>query len=344
MSDNSAAVTQTATTTIGTPAAAPTINAVTMSPNGSNLVQEGFYADIAMGWNIIDVACSESVTTLEAFISHQSVLPQSKIEIVDNGSGSFSINIDATEVAAKWANQKMILTLKATNATGETAYKDVELCLQAPPPVAVAVWENDFSTDALTGFDGFSVEDWQQIHGENMSSVTIDRNNQGLFVDFTESKGYVTVLVKYSNLSASPSYKRVLFATTANSNHNYDRCGLRLLTDGKVQGLWNNQTASNNDADYGSASTGTVPSAGTLAFVYDKGSSGTSAYVAGSGEALSATALWNNTGLKAGDIYGFAVGFRLQVAFRRCKFENLPIGYRFQERIGVNHQLTEESA
>ena len=131
MSDNSAAVTQTATTTIGTPAAAPTINSVTMSPKGSNLVQEGFYADIAMGWNIIDVACSESVTTLEAFISHQSVLPQSKIEVVDNGSGNFSINIDATEVAAKWANQKMILTLKATNATGESAYKDVELCLKA---------------------------------------------------------------------------------------------------------------------------------------------------------------------------------------------------------------------
>ncbi|MBQ3809135.1 MAG: C10 family peptidase [Kiritimatiellae bacterium] len=131
MSDNSAAVTQTATTTIGTPAAAPTINSVTMSPKGSNLVQEGFYADIAMGWNIIDVACSESVTTLEAFISHQSVLPQSKIEVVDNGSGNFSINIDATEVAAKWANQKMILTLKATNATGENCYKDVELCLKA---------------------------------------------------------------------------------------------------------------------------------------------------------------------------------------------------------------------
>ena len=131
MSDNSAAVTQTATTTIGTPAAAPTINAVTMSPKGVDLVQDGFYADIAMGWNIIDVACSESVTSLEAFISHQSVLPQSKIEVVDNGSGNFSINIDATEVAAKWANQKMILTLKATNATGESAYKDVELCLKA---------------------------------------------------------------------------------------------------------------------------------------------------------------------------------------------------------------------
>ena len=179
-------------------------------------------------------------------------------------------------------------------------------------PVPAAVWENDFSSEALVGFDGFSIEDWQQTHGENNSSVTIDRNNQGLFVDFTEAKGYVTVLVKYSNLSASSSLKRVLFATTASSNYNYDRCGLRLLTDSTVQGLWNNQTASNNDADYGTASTGTVPSAGTLAFVYDKTSGsdagGLSAYAAGSGASLSDAALWINHALKAGDIYGFAVG------------------------------------
>jgi len=155
MSDNSAAVTQTATTTIGTPAATPTIDAVTMSPKGSNLVQEGFYADIAMGWNIIDVACSESVTALEAFISHQSVLPQSKIEVVDNGSGSFSINIDATEIAAKWANQKMILTLKATNATGESAYKDVELCLKAS-----GVPENVPGGKVWTGEDALDGEDY----------------------------------------------------------------------------------------------------------------------------------------------------------------------------------------
>ena len=130
MSDGSAAVTQTVATTIGDPAESPVIGAVTMSPRGTDLVQEGFYADIAMGWNVIDVAC-ENVATLEAFPSHQSVLPQNKIEVVDNGGGSFSINIDATEVASKWANQNLILTLKATNATGETAYKDLELCLKA---------------------------------------------------------------------------------------------------------------------------------------------------------------------------------------------------------------------
>ena len=156
MSDNSAAVTQTATTTIGNPAEKPVINAVTMSPKGTDLVQDGFYVDIAMGWNIIDVACSESVTSLEAFISHQSVLPQSKIEVVDNGSGSFSININATEVAAKWANQKMILTLKATNATGESVYKDVELCLKAS-----GVPENIPSGKVWTGEDAMFGEGYK---------------------------------------------------------------------------------------------------------------------------------------------------------------------------------------
>jgi hypothetical protein len=154
MSDGSAAVTQTATTTIGTPAASPVIGTVTMSPRGTDLMQEGFYADIAMGWNIINVAC-QHVETLEAFPSHQSVLPQSKVEVIDNSNGSFSINIDATEVAAKWAGQRMILTLKATNETGETTYKDLELRL-----VASGVPENVPGGKVWTGADGFFGENY----------------------------------------------------------------------------------------------------------------------------------------------------------------------------------------
>ena len=173
-----------------------------------------------------------------------------------------------------------------------------------PSPEPTAIWYGDFSATV----DGYTLTDWQQTHGENMSSVTIDRNNQGLLVDFASAKGYFTVLVKYTNLVASTSSKRVLFATTANSDKTRDRCGIRLLTDSKVQGLWNAATDSNSDSDYGSTSSGTVPSSGTLAFVYDKGTSGTSAYVAENDSALSGTALWNNTALKAGDAYGFAVG------------------------------------
>jgi len=177
-----------------------------------------------------------------------------------------------------------------------------------PSPEPTAIWYGDFSSAALTQFAGYTIDDWNETHGENMSSVTIDRNNQGLLVDFASAKGYFTVLVKYTNLVASASSKRVLFATTGNSDKSYDRCGIRLLTNSKVQGLWNHPNSANNDADYGSASAGTVPSSGTLAFVYDKDASGTSAYVAENDSALSGTALWNNTALKAGVAYGFAVG------------------------------------
>ena len=178
MSDGSAAVTQTAATTIGTPAASPVINSVSMSPAGTDLVQEGFYTDIAMGWNVIDVNCSESVTSLEAYPSHQSVLPQSKVEVVNNGSGSFSINIDATEVAAKWANQKMILTLKATNATGESAYKDVELCLKASGvPENVPGGKTWTGASALYGSNNYTAK-WTDnvlpVDGDKVTFLTTD--------------------------------------------------------------------------------------------------------------------------------------------------------------------------
>ena len=193
------------------------------------------------------------------------------------------------------------------SSTESTVYtKPADYTVPSPEPTAI--WYGDFSSAALTQFAGYTIDDWNETHGENMSSVTIDRNNQGVLVDFASAKGYFTVLVKYSNLAASPSSKRVLFATTANSDKTRDRCGIRLLTDSTVQGLWNAATDSNNDADYGSASTGTVPSSGTLAFVYDKTTSGTSMYVAGNDAALPETALWNNAALRAGDAYGFAVG------------------------------------
>ena len=193
------------------------------------------------------------------------------------------------------------------SSTESTVYtKPADYTVPSPEPTAI--WYGDFSSAALAQFAGYMIDDWNETHGENMSSVTIDRNNQGLLVDFASAKGYFTVLVKYSNLEASPSSKRVLFATTANSDKTRDRCGIRLLTDSTVQGLWNAATDSNSDADYGSASTGTVPSSGTLAFVYDKDTSGTSAYVAENDSALSGTALWTHARLKAGVAYGFAVG------------------------------------
>ena len=222
-------------------------------------------------------------------------------EWVDTSFKSPGANFVRFRVDVRWTNGE------TKHIYSNEVEKPVEPGYVGPAPIAA--WKNDFSAEALSRFsaNGVSITDWQQTHGANNNSVTIDRDNTGLLVDFTGSKGYVTVLVKYTGLTASTTAKRVLFATTPNSNHTRDRCGIRLLTNGQVQGLWNNSTTANNDADYGTA-TGSVPSSGTFAFIYDKDKSGTSVYVAESGEQLPNTALWSNAALKSGNIYGFAVG------------------------------------
>lgn len=181
----------------------------------------------------------------------------------------------------------------------------------AAAPTPVAVWDGDFGTSTLEKFEGYTLVDWNETHGANDSSVTIDRSNAGLMCRFGAAKGAFTVLVKYSGLAASTSAKRVVFATTANSDWTYDRCGIRLLTDGTLLGLWNNPNSGNNDADYPSntAGSGSLPASGTIAYVYDSGSSGTSVYSNTSGDDdISDTAVWSNTGLKAGNMTGVAVG------------------------------------
>ena len=198
MSDGSPAVTQTATTTIGSPAPAPVIGAVTMSPRGTDLMQEGFYSDIAMGWNVIDVTCPNAAT-LEAFSSHQSVLPQSKVEVVNNGGGSFSVNIDASEVAAKWAGQRFLLTLKATNATGATVYKDLELRLVAsgvPENVPGGkTWTGD---SALFGANDYTAK-WSgglPVDGDKVTFLTTDGDfgaEMNLDLNAARDLGYVYV-------------------------------------------------------------------------------------------------------------------------------------------------------
>ena len=198
------------------------------------------------------------------------------------------------------------------------AFAALTLATFAATPVAV--WDGDFSPSELTKFSGYELVDWQLTHGgvsheggtaTDYSSVTIDRANAGLMCRFGAAKGAFTVLVKYSGLAASTSAKRVVFATTANSDWTYDRCGIRLLTDGTLLGLWNNSTTANSDADYPSntAGSGTLPASGTIAYVYDSGSSGTSVYSNTSGDDdISDTAVWSSTSLKAGNMTGIAVG------------------------------------
>ena len=128
MSDNSEARSNSATTTIGTPKAAPEILSVSSVACGIDLMQEGLFVECGRGiTNKINVACSASVTSLEACSSHLTVLPDSKVSCVDNGGGNWTVNVDATSMSKDWDGDMLILTLVAANADGTEAYKNLML-------------------------------------------------------------------------------------------------------------------------------------------------------------------------------------------------------------------------
>ena len=161
----------------------------------------------------------------------------------------------------------------------------------------VAVWDGDFNN--LTKFTGYELLDWNETHGENKSSVTIDRANHGLMFNADSAMPGMTILVRYSNLTVGSS-KKVLFTSCVNSNHSGYRTGVRLGTDGKINGMW-------GTADFGTAD-GSVPESGVMAFVYS--TAGTYLYAAEKGTERLAQ-VWGNSALKSsGDtaIYGGSAG------------------------------------
>ncbi|MBQ3806792.1 MAG: CotH kinase family protein [Kiritimatiellae bacterium] len=174
----------------------------------------------------------------------------------------------------------------------------------------VAVWDGNFSAEALTNFTakGYTLVDWNETHGELDSSVTINQANQGLMFNSDTAMSGLTVLVRYSGLEASESAKRVLFASCVNASHKYDRTGVQLKPDGTLVGLWNNSTTSCNDADNGTAS-GSIPSSGVMAFMYS--TAGTYLYYGKYLSSISSTAAWGSSSLKSSNdtsIYGAAIG------------------------------------
>ena len=192
------------------------------------------------------------------------------------------------------------------------------LSLAAMAATPVAVWDGDFSPGELTKFSGYELVDWQMTHGGvshesgatdvDYSSVTIDRNNQGLMFNASSAMPGVTVLVKYSNLESSSSNGRVLAASCVTSSHQYDRTGITLKSDGTLVGLWNSSTTANSDTDNGTAS-GSIARSGVMAFTYS--TAGTYLYYGESCADISTTAAWGSSGLKAAAdtaIYGAAIG------------------------------------
>ena len=192
------------------------------------------------------------------------------------------------------------------------------LSIAAMAATPVAVWDGDFSPGELTKFSGYELVDWQMTHGGvshesgatdvDYSSVTIDRNNQGLMFNASSAMPGVTVLVKYSNLESSSSKGRVLAASCVTSSHQYDRTGITLKSDGTLVGLWNSSTTANSDTDNGTAS-GSIAASGVMAFTYS--TAGTYLYYGARCADISTTAAWGSSGLKASAdtaIYGAAIG------------------------------------
>ena len=178
-------------------------------------------------------------------------------------------------------------------------------------PQAVAVWDGNFSTNALAAnsSDGYTLVNSNATHGLRMSSVTIDQNDHGLMFDSANAMDGLTVLVRYSNLTAGGSgTNRVLFTSSVTSTHQYDRAGIQLQPDGKLVGLWNISTNSNNNVDNGTAS-GSIPSNGVMAFTYSTG--GTYLYYGATATDIQSTAVWGSDALKSSNdtaIYGAGIG------------------------------------
>lgn len=183
------------------------------------------------------------------------------------------------------------------------------LCLATPivswaaAPTPVAVWDGNFSASELTKFSGYELVDWNETHGENNSSVRIDRANQGLMFNAENGVSAVTVLVRYSNLWAGSNH-RVLFSTSVSDNYQGTRTAVRYGSGGYLNGMW-------GTSDYGTAA-GQPSSSGVMAFTY-KGPDGTGAgtYLYGGADASSLALLWGNSALKSKDdtsVYSVGIG------------------------------------
>lgn len=139
-----------------------------------------------------------------------------------------------------------------------------EMVYSGPKPVAV--WDGDFRPSELTKFSGYELVDWNETHGENYSSVTIDRANQGLMFRSSTGLSGMTVLVRYSNLTAGATNKRVLFTSTINSNYTGTRSGIRLASGsaGTLRGMSGNVDWD----DSRNTESGSVNENGVMAFTY----------------------------------------------------------------------------
>lgn len=155
------------------------------------------------------------------------------------------------------------MSTRITSIIGSCALCAASAVWAATP---VAVWDGDFSAESLSK-NGWTLNLMGNALSADNSTITIDRDNNGVRLDADTAVDGVTVIVRYSGLAAG-SYDRVL--VTSNVDSGYDRTGIRLTTGGYLAGCGNGSTNSGTLSNYGSAA-GSAPNSGYMAFVYKGG-------------------------------------------------------------------------
>ena len=146
------------------------------------------------------------------------------------------------------------------------AFAALTLTTFAAAPTPVAVWDGDFSAESLTK-NGWTLNLMGNALSADNSTITIDRDNNGVRLDADTAVDGVTVIVRYSGLAVG-SHDRVL--VTSNVDSGYDRTGIRLTTGGYLCGCKNDSSNSGTLSSNGSAA-GSAPNSGYMAFVYKGG-------------------------------------------------------------------------
>lgn len=168
--------------------------------------------------------------------------------------------------------------------------------LSAAIPEPNAIWDKNFNSYELTRFNdiGYTLYDWNTIHGKRYSSVSITTDTSGLMFHSTNGFGTVTIIIEYSNLQYA-SLKRVLFTTLVGDSYNTTRVGVRIGSQGTLRGIWGTTDWENAV----NVEEGSLLTSGVMAFVYS-GKLGTFLYNGSSITNL--TQVWKCESLKsAGD-------------------------------------------
>lgn len=102
-------------------------------------VTEGFYRECGTNSTVFAVACSNTVTSLEARPSHLSLVRDEDVAVVNRGGGQFDVTVTPSGINETNFRSRLILTLVGTDANGTKCYKDLSLRFDPVAGTAQAV-------------------------------------------------------------------------------------------------------------------------------------------------------------------------------------------------------------